>query len=116
MATHLLAHVVWRYIELTLPGLDLYRRLRQPLDLRLEVKAVLADIERLQSQLRSRGHFLGPFASGTPQEVLAAALAAFASYHREPAVVRADEDTLMPRDRQLLYYYQNRVHSLQVAL
>jgi len=112
MATHLLAHVVWRYIELTLPGLDLYRRLRQPLDLELEVPAVLADIERLQARLRAAGHLLGPFAAGSPQEVLSAALAAFYSYHSEPAVVRAGENKLLPGDRQLLFYYQNRVDSL----
>jgi len=115
MATHLLASVVWRYIELMLPGLDLYRRLRQPLDLQLEIPAVLADIERLQAQLRARGHHLGPYAAGTPQEVLSAALAAFKSYHSEPAVLRTSDNTIAPGDRQLILYYQNRVESLGVS-
>lgn len=114
MATHLVAHVVWRYIELTLPGLDVYRRLRQPLDLSLELPSLLADIEALQGRLRQRGHLLGPFASGSPQEVLDAALTAFASYHSEPAVLRAG-DKIIPGDRQLLLYYQNRVDSLGVS-
>jgi glycerol-3-phosphate O-acyltransferase len=113
MATHLVASVVWRYIELTLPGLDVYRRLRQPLDLKLEVPAVLADIEQLQLRLRRQGHLLGPFAAGSPTEVLDAALSAFKSYHSEPAVLRQG-DQLLPGDRQLLLYYQTRIDSLRV--
>ena len=117
MATHLLAHVTWRRVCKALPGLDLYRRLRQPLDLEIAEAEVLADLERLQTLLRSRGHLLGPYASGTPQQVLAAALAAFGSYHTVPAVERAPgASSLMPGDRQLLFYYQNRVESLGVEL
>lgn len=115
MATHLVAAVVWRYIELVFPGLDLYRRLRQPLDLSLEIPAVLADIERLQARLKKQGHHLGPFAAGAPAEVLDAALAAFASYHREPAIWRRGENKLEVGDRQLILYYQNRVDSLELA-
>lgn len=117
MATHLLAHVTWRRVCKALPGLDLYRRLRQPLELEIAEAEVLADLERLQTLLRSRGHLLGPYASGPPQQVLTAALAAFGSYHTAPAVERAPgASSLMPGDRQLLYYYQNRVESLGVEL
>jgi glycerol-3-phosphate O-acyltransferase len=116
MATHLVAHVVWRRVCAALPGLDLYRRLRQPLDLAVGQATTLADIERLQAKLRGRGHLLGPHASATPQQVLDAALAAFASYHTSPAVERAAGGDIAPGDRQLLYYYQNRVESLGVEL
>ena len=33
LPTHLLASVLWRRVCQALPGIDLYRRLRQPLDL-----------------------------------------------------------------------------------
>ena len=115
MATHLVAHVVWQRIGAALPGLDLYRRLRQPLELDLPVPEVLSDIARLQGVLRARGHLLGPFASGAPQEVLDAALTSFKSYHSEQAVLRSG-DRITPGDRQLLFYYQNRVESLGVTL
>ena len=117
MSTHMLAHVVWRRVCRALPGLDVYRRLRQPLELTLPEAEVLADLERLQALLRARGHLLGPYASTTPKQILAAALAAFGSYHTAPAVERvAGKGDLMPGDRQLLFYYQNRVESLGVEL
>ena len=132
MATHLLAHVMWRRIARALPRLDLYRRLRQPLELGVPEAEVLADLERLQALLRGRGHLLGPYAAGTPKEALEAALAAFKSYHSAPAVLRqAPPETpgspgaaaspsgsapIEPGDRQLLFYYQNRVESLGVEL
>ena len=117
MATHLLAHVTWRRVCKALPGLDLYRRLRQPLDLEIPETEILADLERLQTLLRARGHLLGPYASGAPQQVLQAALAAFSSYHTAPAVERAPgTSSLMPGDRQILFYYQNRIESLGVEL
>ncbi len=113
MSTHLLAFVVFRFVELALPGLDLYRQLRQPLDLQLEIPAVLAEIERLQNRLRQRGHLLGPFAAGSARDALDTALIAFGSYHGEKAVVRTGENTVAPGDRQLLLYYQNRIASLR---
>jgi glycerol-3-phosphate O-acyltransferase len=117
MTTHLLAHVVWRRIGRALPGLDVYRRLRQPLDLLLPESEVLADLARLQALLRERRHLLGPYAGDSPQQVLSAALAAFASYHAAPAVERvAGGSAITPGDRQLLFYYQNRVESLGVEL
>lgn len=120
MATHLVARVVWRRVCEKLPGLDLYRRLRQPLDLELTADAVCKDIEALQQALRARGHLLGPGADGPPREVLETALSAFGSYHAEPAVTSVpggpgDPPLVGPGDRQLLYYYQNRVDSLGVT-
>lgn len=114
MPTHLLASVAWRYLDVALPGLDLYRRLRQPLDLALEEGAILADIDKLQARLRQRGHLLGPHARGSAREVLDAALSAFASYHSEPAILRTADGKLALGDRQILYYYQNRIDSLGV--
>ena len=117
MTTHLLAHVVWRRVCRALPGLDLYHRLRQPLDLALPEADVLADIARLQALLRERKFLLGPYADATPQQVLDAALTAFKSYHAAPAVERAPTGgAILPGDRQLLFYYQNRIESLGVEL
>lgn len=134
LSTHLVAHVLWRRVARALPRLDLYRRLRQPLDLLVPEAEALADIERLQALLRGRGHILGPHSGGAAKEVLETALASFKSYHSEPAVRRrptaseapaatgrptppeADGAPLEPGDRQLLFYYQNRVESLGVEL
>src|SRR5262249_40207545 len=82
----------------------------------LPSEQVLGDIEQLQAKLRARGHLLGPLAGGAPQQVLDAALTAFRSFHGEPAVRRAaaDPQRIEPGDRQLLFYYQNRVESLGV--
>ncbi|MDW8280496.1 MAG: 1-acyl-sn-glycerol-3-phosphate acyltransferase [Myxococcales bacterium] len=116
LATHLLAHVVWRRLCAALPEYDLYRRLRQPVDLRLGVQEVCTDLEALQQDLLRRGHLLGPGADGPARGVVETALRAFESYHAEPAVVRVQAEPLVvsPGDRQLLFYYQNRVESLEV--
>lgn len=116
MPTHLLASLFWRYLGLMLPGLDLFRRLRQPIEMSMEPAAVLADLADLQARLRARGHVLGPLADGSAAEALEAGLTAFASYHSEPAVVRTADGKLTVGDRQLLYYYQNRIDSLGVSL
>ncbi len=112
MPTHLLASVLWRRLGQALPGLDLYRRLRQPIDLHVPHSELVADIERLQTHLRHKRHHLGPRADGTPEQVIEAGLAAFASYHTEPAALRTPSQAVTIGDRQLLYYYQNRVESL----
>lgn len=112
MPTHLLASVLWRRLGQALPGLDLYRRLRQPIDLHVPHSELVADIERLQTHLRHKRHYLGPRADGTPEQVIEAGLAAFASYHTEPAALRTPSQAVTIGDRQLLYYYQNRVESL----
>ncbi len=112
LPTHLLAYALWRRICTALPGLDVYRRLRQPLDLHVPESEILSDIERLQSHLRHRKHHLGPRADGTPAQVVEAALTAFASYHTEPAAMRTPSQAVTACDRQLLYYYQNRIESL----
>ncbi len=116
MATHLLAHVMWRRVGLALPGLDLYRRLRQPLDLVLPLATVCEDLSALQQALRKDGHRFGPGADGAPPKVIETGLLAFQSYHTEAAVVEVPGSpiSLSPGDRQLLYYYQNRVESLGV--
>lgn len=120
MSTHLLAHVMWRRICQALPALDLFRRLRQPLSLRLPEAEALSDLDRLRDVLRERGHLLGPGADGPAPAVLESALSAFRSYHAEPAVLRETDTApggpvLVPGDRQVLYYYQNRVESLGVS-
>jgi glycerol-3-phosphate O-acyltransferase len=112
LPTHLLASVLWRRVCQALPGIDLYRRLRQPLDLHVPRAELLSDMERLQNQLRHKRHHLGPRADGTPEQVVEAALAAFGSYHTEPAALRTPSQAVTVGDRQLLYYYQNRIESL----
>ncbi|MBL9041894.1 MAG: 1-acyl-sn-glycerol-3-phosphate acyltransferase [Myxococcales bacterium] len=112
LPTHLLASVLWRRVCQALPGIDLYRRLRQPLDLHVPHAELLSDMERLQNLLRHKRHHLGPRADGTPEQVVEAALAAFGSYHTEPAALRTPSQAVTVGDRQLLYYYQNRIESL----
>jgi len=112
LPTHLLAYVLWRRVCQALPGLDVYRRLRQPLDLHVPHEELLAEIERLQVHLRHKRHHLGPRADGSPEQVVDAALAAFGSYHTVSAALRTPSQAVTVGDRQLLYYYQNRIESL----
>jgi len=100
MPTHLLASVLWRRLGQALPGLDLYRRLRQPIDLHVPHSELVADIERLQTHLRHKRHYLGPRADGTPEQVIEAGLAAFASYHTEPAALRTP--VLLPKPSRIV--------------
>ena len=118
MSTHLLAYVVWRRLGEALPGLDLYRRLRQPLDLAIPAEELYRDLDQLKTELQRRGHLLGPGADAPAPRVAETALLAFASYHAEPAALRLPGEPLQvaPGDRQLLLYYQNRVESLGVKL
>jgi glycerol-3-phosphate O-acyltransferase len=115
MSTHLLAHVLWWRIGQALPTLDLFRRLRQPVELTLPMAEVCADLDRLREKLRARGHHLDPGAAGPAREVIDGAILSFDSYHDDRAVIRVGDD-LSPGDRQLLYYYQNRVESLGLSL
>lgn len=112
LPTHLLAYVLWRKVVAALPGLDLYSRLRQPLDLHVPESELLADIEKLQQHLRHRQHLLGPVADGLPSQVVETALGAFGSYHTDPVALKTPSSAVTVVDRQLLYYYQNRIDSL----
>ena len=84
-------------------------------DLHVPAQELLADMERLQNHLRNRKHHLGPRADGSAEQVVDAALTAFASYHTEPAAIRTPSQAVTVGDRQLLYYYQNRIESLGMS-
>ena len=72
----------------------------------------MSELERLQNLLRHKEHPAGPRPAGTPEQVVESALAAFGSYHTEPAALRTPSQAVTVGDRQLLYYYQNRIESL----
>ncbi len=114
LPTHLVAFAVFEELRRLNPGLDLYRLLRtggsreslpfpevaRRVD---ELRARLLDLEgagriRLGEKVRAK----------RGEELVIHALRAFGTYHTRPALERLG-DRVYHRDRNLLYYYRNRL-------
>jgi glycerol-3-phosphate O-acyltransferase len=112
-ATHLVAQVLFSHMEHELPGLDLYRRLRHPREIGLATDELARRVERVrdaiaQNEARGLGR-LAARASGRDGAALVDdALTLFSGYHTRPAAERMG-DRVMLRDRELIYYYRNRL-------
>lgn len=121
-ATHVTAKAVFGLLQARNPKLDTMRLIRTGgLEDDLELAAVYQETGRLLELLRDRrargGIRLGSSVGGEADEVVATALAHFGSYHSRPCAVRRG-DRLVPADRSLLLYYQNRLegYGLEAAL
>jgi len=113
-ATNVLARAVLGGLRKHNARLDLLRLLRTGgrRDY-LELDEVYRATERLLEALRARADRgelrLDPITrSGSPEDVVSDGLRHFATYHSTPACERKG-DLVLPRDRQLLFYYQNRL-------
>lgn len=111
--THVVALAVFGLMRARNPRLDVLRLLRTGgSDEDLELSLVYREVERLLTELRSKANAgqirLGPSLSGDAPSVTTDALARYATYHTRPAVVRRG-DRLVPSDRNLILYYQNRL-------
>lgn len=111
---HLVARVVFRWLEQQNPGLDLYRLLRtggaRP---SMPLQETYRRLERAREDLRARAargelQLDATLRDGDPVQVLAEALAHLRVFHVRPALERRG-DQLFHIDRQLLLYYQNRL-------
>lgn len=119
MSTHILARAVFGLLRKHNPKLSLIRLVRaggQHED--VEMVEVYEVVERLLGELRalalSGGVRLDPRLDRLRSEdVVAEGLRHFASYHTTPAVTRKG-DRLFASDRNLLFYYQNRVEGYGV--
>lgn len=119
MSTHLLARAVFGLLRKHNPRLPLIRLIRaggQHED--VEMVEVYEAVERLLAELRalalSDGARLDPrLERAKAEDVVAEGLRHFASYHTVPAVTRKG-DRLFASDRNLLFYYQNRVEGYGV--
>lgn len=96
------------------PRLDLLRVLRAGVsEESFELKALHQETELILVELRNRAAQgrvrLAPgLMSDAPDEVVQDALRHFAIYHTRPAILRKG-DRVLPNDRNLLLYYQNRL-------
>jgi len=113
-STHLISHAVMNWLHDHNPELDLYRMLRTggareslPLPEAYErLERSRQTLGRLEQQGRLR--LDDTVMRKDPVAVVSEALAHLRSYHRTPAVTRSG-DRLLHRDRNLLFYYQNRL-------
>jgi glycerol-3-phosphate O-acyltransferase len=112
MSTHVVGHALLALLRRRNPELDLYRLLRtggtQP---SVQLSELAPEVERVVDRLRARqgGPRLGvELAQRDARVIIDDALRHFQSYHTQPAAVRRGERVLH-RDRNLLYYYGNRL-------
>ena len=114
MASHLLAWVIFEELRRRNVGFDLYRFLRGALvEDSLSFGEAARACERLRDRLdawRAEGRIrLDDRLRGrTGDELVLAGLKVLGIYHRRPSVERRG-DRLFPVDRNVLYYYRNRL-------
>jgi glycerol-3-phosphate O-acyltransferase len=118
-STNVLAFAVFRLLKTKNPELDLYRLLRSGgREASFATTEVYDRLDRLLVELRALAtkgivRLDNIVLSRDTVTVVGDALAHLASYHRRPAVVRRG-DRLFHEDRNLLFYYQNRIDSLNL--
>jgi len=114
LPTHLVAFALFERLRTLNPGMDLYRLLRTGgmhesiafSEAQRSVDDLLTRVRKLAEEGRLR---LGERArTASAQELLTLALRAFGTYHTKPALERIG-DRLYHRDRNLLFYYRNRL-------
>ena len=116
-STNLLSRCVFGWLRTRNPDQDLYRLLRTGgMEESVPLKEVYQRLERDREAVRglkSRGSLRldNAVKDRDPVAVVNEALAHLRSYHRTPALVRRG-DRLFHQDRNLLYYYQNRLDGL----
>jgi glycerol-3-phosphate O-acyltransferase len=110
--THLAAFVLHRALERALPGLDLYGRLRHPRTIALPLAEAAAQIDRVRQAIRAHQDRLGRLSTQAERpsavELVHRAVESFAGYHNRPAAI-LEGDRLVSQDRELLFYYRNRL-------
>jgi glycerol-3-phosphate O-acyltransferase len=121
-STNVLARTVFGMLRKRHPRLDLMRLVRSGPEESFELIEVHAEVGALLAALRSmaqgRGIRLAPGLDlESPEDVVADGLRHFSIYHPRSAVTRKG-DRLLPSDRNLLFYYQNRLegYGLERAL
>lgn len=111
--TNVVAHAIFSLLRDRNPRMTVLRLIRTGGDEDdLELRAVYRETERLLSELRAlegkRRIRLSTSLRASAEDVVADALAHYALYHTRPAAKRRG-DRIVPTDRNLLLYYQNRL-------
>lgn len=112
-STHVSARAIFGLLRKRNPKMSTLRIIRTGgIDDDLALRDVLAELERLLDELRpmhDQGRIrLGPSARGPAEDVLSDGLMHFSIYHTR-AAARRRGDRVVPSDRTLLLYYQNRL-------
>ena len=120
-STNLVSFVVFQMMVNENPGLDLYRLLRTGgISGELDLREVYVSLERVLVRLR-RLAAAGKLALDDnlyvkdPIFIMSEALSHLKIFHQRPALSRQG-DRLVPGNRRLLYYYQNRLAGLPTFL
>jgi glycerol-3-phosphate O-acyltransferase len=112
-STHVVAFALFGMLRDRNLKMDLLRIIRTGgADEDLPMSTIYAETDRVLHEVRElqrKGRILtGPTANSIAEDVVADALARFASFHSRPAAVRR-ADRMIAADRTLLFYYQNRL-------
>ncbi|MCB9650835.1 MAG: 1-acyl-sn-glycerol-3-phosphate acyltransferase [Deltaproteobacteria bacterium] len=112
-STHVVAHAIMNLLRERNPRMSVLRILRTGgTEDDLELRSVYRETDRLLGELRAleqRGRIrLGTSLRASAEDVVSDALAHYALYHTRPAAQRRG-DRVVPRDRNLVLYYQNRL-------
>jgi glycerol-3-phosphate O-acyltransferase len=113
MATHIVAHVLFRRVVRATPGIDLFGRLRHRGDVMVHREDLVREVGQARDRLaalEAAGEvYLSAFArNGDPATILQRVIDAWTGYHRRTIVVQ-HEGHVVAEDPTMLLYYQNRL-------
>ena len=113
MSTQVVAHVLFRHLVQSTPGMDLFARLRLRGEIRVERETVCRELGDTRDRLReleNRGRVRTSevVKEDSPSELLDRALNFWNGYHDSTAA-DLEGDLVVLRDPSLLLYYQNRL-------
>ena len=111
VSTQVVAHVLFRHLVRSTPGMDLFARLRLRGEIGIECEALCKELGEARDRLLAlvlEGHGLGPSKEDSPDELLDRALNFWNGDHDSTAA-ELDGDRVVLRDPSLLLYYQNRL-------
>jgi glycerol-3-phosphate O-acyltransferase len=113
MSTQVVAHVLFRDLVQSTPGMDLFARLRLRGEVGLDVETLCRELGEARDRLLALerdGRVLTSevVKEDSPQELLERALSFWNGYHDSTAA-RREGDRIIIGDPSLLLYYQNRL-------
>jgi glycerol-3-phosphate O-acyltransferase len=120
MSSNVVAHVLFRRLVRTTPGIDLFARLRMRGEVAMEREELLRDIGATRDRLldlEARGRVrVSPFLrDARPEQMLELGMDAWNGYHSRVAA-RDAGTSIVAEDPTLLLYYQNRLVTFAVEL
>jgi glycerol-3-phosphate O-acyltransferase len=113
MSTQVVAHVLFRHLVRSTPGMDLFARLRLRGEIGIEREALCQELGETRDRLlaleaRGRMYTSEVVKEDSPSELLDRALSFWNGYHDSTAA-ELEGGRVVLRDPSLLLYYQNRL-------